>query len=232
MSNKGIQHTIEIGERLLTSPPPLVSSDFIKEMDLALGACKSSGESNLRKVEDLIIHFAKALWPYRQAFEEMFKMYRGKMGHPLLKQKMSPILRKKYEQFVESGGDFHELRKGSISSFFNHEERVELHKIVIDIECDIRNFARQAVLHSDRTQYEKKILEFQNILGEIEINIEGLQELADAEEEHPQLAREIREQIRAFEHSIALFGPRVDYEAVCRAREHFAGRRLDLRMRI
>ncbi|MBI2989990.1 MAG: hypothetical protein HYY51_02240 [Candidatus Magasanikbacteria bacterium] len=232
MRHKGIQHTIEIGERLLVAVPPLVPAIIIKEMNAALEDCKSADALDLRSAENVIVSFAKVLWPYRQAFEEIFKIYQTKMGHPLLKQKISAVLGRKYEQFVESGGNFQELRKGSIFSFFSHQERLELHKIIIDIECDIRNFTRQAVLHSDRSAYEKRILEFQTILDEIEINITGLRELADAEQEHPQLADEIREHVRAFEHGIALFGPSVNYEAVCRAREHFVGRRLDLRMRV
>lgn len=52
-----------------------------------------------------------------------------------------------------------------------------------------------------------------------------LEEMADSEQEHPELAAEIRAHARGFEHSISLLGPKLDYEEVCNASDHFEMRR-------
>ena len=52
-----------------------------------------------------------------------------------------------------------------------------------------------------------------------------LREMADSEQEHPDLADEIRAQILSFEHGLSLLGPPHSLEAIEKSEEHFAGRR-------
>ena len=56
--------------------------------------------------------------------------------------------------------------------------------------------------------------------------------MADDEQEHPELAAEIRSQIRAFEYGLCLLGPAHHYEAVCQAEEHFIGRKEEKKMMV
>ena len=65
----------------------------------------------------------------------------------------------------------------------------------------------------------------------MENRLNALRLMADMEGEHPELAAEIRDQIRAFEQGFALLGPKVRHDAVCNAEGHFQERKLLKKMR-
>ena len=84
----------------------------------------------------------------------------------------------------------------------------------------------QRVVSTDVKQYKEKIKEFQQIFIAMEKQIADLHTMADDEQEHPELAAEIRAHIRGFEEGLSLLGPKIGYEALCGI-DHFEGRRKD-----
>ena len=64
---------------------------------------------------------------------------------------------------------------------------------------------------------------------ENQLNI--LRTMADEEQEHPQLADEIRAQIRGFESGLCFLGPENTFDDLCRLPEHFVGRKIDIKNR-
>ncbi|MEK7681091.1 MAG: hypothetical protein AAB348_03560, partial [Patescibacteria group bacterium] len=76
--------------------------------------------------------------------------------------------------------------------------------------------------------YLKRVEEFRIILDDIKDKLEGLRDLVEREEDHPILVGEIKDKIRHFELSLCLLAPELQYEAVCKAREHFQGRKMEM----
>ena len=226
-----IQHTLAIFERTCINLPPLVPSEVVRDMGAALEQLQSNFALTLGELEDTMISFGRRVWPYLQAFEELYNVYQGELGEKLFIQKATPELRRLLESFRASGASWREFYVGAGAAQAPADERVTLHQIMVDIQCDVRAFAYQAVLHTDRARYERRISEFQNILTDMEHRLDALRELAEMEQEHPQLAAEIREQIRGFEYGLAYLGPQVDYATVCNTHDHFTGRRDELRRR-
>ena len=227
-----INHTVSIFERLYANLPPLVPQAVVEDMGRALEQVKADQELSTEELEDVMIAFGKKVWPYIQAFEEFYQVYESQLGEKLLRQRSSPALQRSYQLFKEMGGTWRDLYAGSMAHVFGHEERTELGQVLVDIKCDIRAFAFQAVTATDRAAYETRIREFARIADDISERLTALEGLAADEQEHPSLAAEIRAQIRAFEYGLAFLGPKVDYQAVCSAPEHFQGRRLELKIRV
>lgn len=220
-----IQHTQIIFEHLCSDLPPGLSRDLREEVNQAKEQVKNNVALTLQELEDTMVYVGKKLWPYREAFQEFYRIYEGSLGESYLLRKFSVALKKKYESFKIHGGSFRDLHSGTNVSFFTPEDRTQICEALIAVEEEIRAYTIQAVLSGDEHRYQKRVEEFTKIHSDIEIRLSSLREMADMEGEHPELAAEIRDQIRAFEHGFALLGPSVRHDAICNAEEHFIGRK-------
>ena len=227
-----VRHTLWIFERLRGDAPPLVPIEISADLDQALEQIRSNFDLTLEELEGTFIVFGKKLWPYRKAFEEFLDVSEARLGEKFLLSEFARGLKQRYEEFKAHGGGLRDLHTGSPASFFTVPERNELCGALVEMNHEIRKYTAQAVLTTERRRYEQRIVEFQIILDDIEKRLDTLRRMADDEQEHPELASEIRAQIRAFEYGLCLLGPEHRYEAVCLAEEHFAGRREEKKMRM
>ena len=212
--------------------PPSVPAGIKEDMTQALEQLRDNYDLTLVELEQTVIAFGKKLWPYRKAFEEFIDSYEAKSGEKFLLGTLSPALKKRYHEFKKYGGTLRDLHVGSPAEFFTSEERSDLCEALIKMNQDVRAHATQAVLAGDKIRYEKKVVEFQIILDDIEKRLDTLRLMAEDEQEHPELAAEIRAQVLSFEQGLCLLGPPHHYDAVCAAEEHFVGRKEEKKMRV
>lgn len=220
-----VQHTLTIFQRLYDELPPLVPESIVSDMRQALEQLEHNVNLTLPEIEEIMIAFGKKVWPYRRAFEETLDVYEGKLGEKFLIGRLSRPLKQRYQEFLGYGGSFRELHGAVPITFFTPEERGEFCGVLVEVRNDLRKYASQAVLTNDRGRYEDRVLEFQTILDDIEKRLETLRLMADNEQEHPELASEIRAEVKSFEYGLCLLGPRHSYAAVCNAEDHFVGRK-------
>lgn len=217
--------TLSIFRRLHDDIPPLVPRDVSADMFAALEQCENNMHLTRADLEATMIIFGKKIWPYREAFLEFYRVYEGELGEKFLLRRLPRETQKKYAEFKKSGGTFRDLHSGSPAAFFTVEERVVLCAALVEVNRDLSDYARQAVVSRDEKKYRDRIQEFMHIFADIERQLGDLLQRADKEQEHPELAAEIREHVRGFEYSFCLLGPPLRYEAVCQAPEHFDGRK-------
>ncbi len=225
MESVAIQHTVDILELLYQRMPPLVPASVIADMAAAIHEVKGNQHVSLKEVEAVALSFGKKLWPYRKAFYEFTLQYEGEMGEMYLLGKLTSTMKKRYQEFLAYGGSFRELCIGKPALFFSSEERGVLCSVLPQVLQDVRAFAMQAVVSTEKPRYRARVQEFATILLDIERRLESLRATADAEQEHPELATEIRAQIYSFESGLCLLEQETRYEAVCLAEEHFVGRK-------
>ncbi len=225
MHHPQIKHTIEIFEIMYKQLPPLVPEEVEKEIKHALEHLHDDIGVGIEEVENIVISMGKKIWPYWKAFGELYNMEQGKMGEKFLLGKLSIGLKKKYNEFKEHGGTYHDLRTGSPAVFFENEERLEMTQKLVEVDIDIRNHTKQMVLSMERRKYEDLIVDFQTILDDIEKRLGNLSMLAEDEEEHPELAEEIRAKVRAFEFGMCLLGPKTQVHELENAEDYFVERR-------
>ncbi len=225
MHHPAVKHTIDIFERVMRELPPLVPKEVVIDMNHALEQIRLNFDLTLIELEDTMIIFGKQVWPYRRAFEEFVSTCEGRLGETFLLAKVSSNLKKKYKDFIVYGGDYRDLHSGAPVDFFKTKERLELGAILVEVKIDLRKHTAQEVLSTRRKEYEEKVIEFQTILDDMEKRLNSLRVMADSEQEHPQLAAEIRENIRGFEYGLTALGPHPDHHAVCNAEEYFQGRK-------
>jgi hypothetical protein len=230
MHHPQTKHTIDIFKHMAHDLPPLLPDVVKKEVEHALEHLENDYTIGIEEVEDVVIGLGKKVWPYWKAFDEMFVFHQGQMGEKFLEGKMPLELKKKYKLFKEHGGDYHDLRVGGPAVFFEPEERQKLAEILVDVDNELRQYVKQSVLSGERKKYENLIIELQGVLDDVEKRLGHLRTVAEDEEEHPQLASEIRAQVRAFEFGLCLLGPRTKIHEVENAKEYFEGRKVERRM--
>ncbi|HLD31350.1 MAG TPA: hypothetical protein VJB37_00425 [Patescibacteria group bacterium] len=219
------RHTLDIFKKIQANLPPLTPPELAKEYEHALEHLENDFTIGHREVEDLVISLGKKIWPYWKAFFEFYDLNQGKLGEKFLLARLSPDLKKRYQAFCAHGGDYHDLRSGAPASFFKPEERIIITAALIAVDGDIRNFTRQAVTSTEMNKYEEAIFSFQEIIDDIEKRLQSLRQLAEDEGEHPRLAEEIRERVRAFEFGLCMLGPHTPYHEVINAPDYFTDRR-------
>lgn len=225
MTEHSLKYTISLCQKLYEDMPPLVPKEIRGNMEKAIDQIQNNLSLTQEEVETTMIFFGKQLWPYREAFEEFYRVYEGTMGEKIFLRKLDVVLKQKYLEYIKQGGSYRNLYTGNNLTFFSSDERVALCTAMVDIENDVEQYARQAVVSTDKTRYEKRIQEFQHILNDIEARMQSLREMAQIEGEHPELKAEIEAQVRAFEQGLCLLAPKTKYHAVCNALEHFQGRK-------
>jgi hypothetical protein len=226
-----VQHTADIFERLVRNMPPLVPKETQEDARLALEQVKNNVHLDIEELEDTMITFGMKLWPHREAFLEFYRLYEGQIGESFLIAKLPREVKQAYKRFQAEGGTFADLHtgKGPIH-LFQSKHRAALCEVLVDVQKEVWDYTRQAVLSKDRVRYTKRIEEFQQIFKDIDRRLEALRDMAEDEQEHPELASEMREHVRGFEHGLCLLGPKLDYEALCNVDEHFQSRKEQRRL--
>ncbi len=231
MHEVSAQYTISIFERLYNHVEPILPMELRQDMATALEQVKNNYELSLEEIEDTMITFGRYVWPYRKAFEEFIAVYEGHIGENFLISHSSRKMKKRYQDFKLHGGSLRDLHSGRPASFFTSDERIELCEVLVSMNQSLRQHAVQSIRSTDSKKFEAKVAEFAQILLEIEQELDVIRRIADSEQEHPQLASEMRAQVRGFEYGFCLLGPEVDFAAVCNMRGHFEGRRREFKVK-
>lgn len=232
MKHASVSYTLAIFEKLYRELPPLVPKEVVQDMESALDQMRHNHSLSIEELEDTMIVFGKDTWAFRKAFYEFLDLYEGRMGESMLLQILFPELRKKYKEFVAHGGTFRDLHAGGPLDFFTPDERVALCEALVESRRALHEHAKQAVVSTDKEDYLHRVYEFQVILDDIEKRLDTLLTMADSEQEHPELATEIRDGVQTFEYGLCALDQHTSYDAVCRATEHYEGRRADKKAHI
>ncbi len=219
------KYTITIFQQIYNQLPPLVPEQIKEEMKHVLEHLQNDLTVTIDDVDETMIVFGKQIWAYWKAFQELLDLHEGELGEKFFLGHLPRELKARYKQFKEHGGTYFDVYSGSPRSFFTMEEWQTLTGVLVEVDNDIRNYTRQAVLSTEKNKYEELIINFQTILDDIEKRLISLRQIADDEQEHPQLADEIREQVRAFEFGLCLLGPHTKHEDVINAESFFQERK-------
>ncbi len=229
MHDAAVEHTLLIFRRLYDLVCLVVPKDVQEEMQEALDQLENNYSLTLEELEDTMIVFGKKVWPYRKAFVEFALLQEGKVGEKLLRSHLSSKMKKRFDDFIKDGGSLRELHAGRSVNFFTSEERSHLCEALVELAQAIRAQVVHDVHSTRKKEFMDRVLEFSDILEDLEHRLDSLRIMADAEQEHPQLAGEIRDQVRGFELGMCALGPEISYEALCSAPEHFEGRKVHLK---
>jgi len=223
-----MQYTFSLFQQFYENLPLLVPALTKETMFRTLKDLETYPEVSVAEIEDIMIKFGYEVWPYAQAYKDFLLITEEKMGEEFLLGFLSPDLQNKFLNFKLYGGSFHNLHTGQAISFFEPEEKNELCVALINISHSVKDFTKQEILGLKRKDYLEKVAEFEKVLKNIQTEIRHLYKLASEEQDHPSLAREIKETAKSFEHSLCLLGQEFNEFAICNSVEFFNQRKQHL----
>ncbi len=222
-------HTINIFEQLYQFVKAVVPKEIDDDMHHALDQLHGDYDLSLEAIEDTMITFGKKVWPYRKSYTEILSSYEGKLGEQFLISRLPKEFKKSYNNFIKEGGTFRDLHSGAAAQSFSSVERQGLCEILVSVHQDLRSHVIQAINSTEEKIFNDKVKEFTQILSDIEERLDIMRQMAESEQEHPNLANEIRDHVRTFELGLAAIGPESTYKELCDNHEHFIGRKEDLK---
>lgn len=223
-----MQSTIFLFRYLFEHLPPLFPIEEKDRMKHALEHLEKDPTITVDSLEETMIAFGYLVWPWNQAYSEFLALAEGEVGEHFLLPRLSLSVQEKYREFKSYGGDLRELHSGRPAEYFDNEERAELCVALLEMQKDLREFVNRKILGVEQKKYLSRVGEFKKILSDIRKKLEEMTVLAEKEQDHPNLSREIKARIKSFEQGLCLLAPNPDYEAVCESADFFAGRREDL----
>lgn len=223
-----MRSTISLFKRFFDNIPPI----FPDELKTRIGATLEGalrGELSLSEIENEMIRYGYEVWPWSEAYHEIYRASENRMAEHFFLPKISKDAQAKYEKFKHYGGDFGSVNSGRAAGFFSLEERQDIARALLEVKKEMHRFVDNEVVGTARKIYLRKVEEFSKILLEIRSTLETLKQIAEREDEHPALAKEIRSRVESFEHGLCCLGQKLDKEAVKSSVDHFAGRKEDLK---
>ncbi|MFA7314606.1 MAG: hypothetical protein WC025_01580 [Candidatus Magasanikbacteria bacterium] len=230
MKEKAIQHTLNIFKQVYRNLPPLVGTNLREQIKQKLEEAVDNGELTLVELENFMIFYGKKIWPFVQAFEDIYHIYHEKLSEKLFLQKASKKIVKKYILMKETGVKFVDLFKGAVHHFFDHEDRLELSELLVSLKKDIRKYAVQAVMTHEKENYEMKINKYGQMVKDINLVIEDLHKFAK-EENDRDFAEDVLDKAKTIEYSFAFLGPKISYGEIMNLLEYYVGKKEEKKMR-
>lgn len=223
-----MQSTIKLFWHLYDNLPPLFPAEIAGRFKNELETFVISPTAGLSEIESKMVRFGYVVWPWNQAYKYFLSAVEEKLGEHFFVPKLSDGLREKYLAFKDFGGTLADLKCGRPASFFTSEERVELCVALVETRAALREYLDRELVGVGKKQYLAKVEEYKILLDKIKNDLDILRDLTKNESEHEILIVEINGQIRDFEHGLCLLGSELDVEAVCQAKDFFAGRKIEL----
>jgi len=222
-----MQSTLALFKQLVDNIPPLFPEDLKYQIKKDL----KNFQENILSLEDLekmMIQYGYEIWPWNQAFKEIFSATEEKVGEQFLLANLSDDLQEKYLEYRQLGLNLKDFYSGKLANYFDEDQRLLLGIALVNMNSQVRDFAVREVVGLKKEMYLQKVQDFKIILDEISHSLTRLRDLANKEEDHANLANEIRARVEVFEHGLCLLAPEFSHEEVGMAHEFFVGRKQEL----
>tara|TARA_Y100000031_G_C8162409_1_gene357677 strand:+ start:138 stop:848 length:711 start_codon:yes stop_codon:yes gene_type:complete len=219
-------------KELQNSLPPFFPEEDKKALRHAIDHLEHDANASADQAEQTLLVFGRKIWPYARAFGEFLTRVEKERAHEFLDAhiKTHPELYDWYKGYEYRNGNGYELFTGAHKYLepLSVQDRAALCQILAEVKRDLRDATAVLVAGPERETYQRRVLEFTLVQEAVDERLERLRALADEEQNHPQLAEELRANIAGFEHGLALLGPHTSFEAVCSERERYHGRKAEL----
>ena len=131
------------------------------------------------QIEEIIIRFGKEIWPYQEGLEELYRRHGKAVEEARVKEKLSPQLKGKYEQFLSSGGSLSDFRHGGATeAYFTSEEKFELGQATVDAHATTLQEIATSCRADKQHECEEVIEDHKQKLAHIEEKLLILKELS------------------------------------------------------
>ena len=171
-------------------------------------------------IESMIVAVGRANWPYRKAYGDMLQNYGAEKHEEFFKLHLPDDLRKKYEDYVNRGGNLHDFRRGkNFEEEFTPEENLAIEEAFFSADDEVKGFMI-GVIKEHREEHDEALALYQKQQKILSNMIESLRELAGQSEKW---ASQIIDKVKNFEEGWSIVERDFDEDKLTHEIEYWEG---------
>ncbi len=190
--------TLNLLKNLIDSSPATFQRQRKNEMleiyEQLLGDLTISNED----IESNIVLFGEEIWPYREAYEELYDEYGRDKEEKMLESSLPDYLKDKYKKFISEKGNIERIRGQAVSLdiYFTSLEQDELVKAELTVHDKIHGELGKLIVGEKQSEYFASLEKWKKKQEEIK---EALKKLKAFAERSAKWRAEILDKVKVFE---------------------------------
>lgn len=187
-------------------------------------------ETQYEDIRALIVEIGRASWPFRKAYEEMYRTYGRASEEAFLLENLDEGIRGKYERFIHEGGKINHIERATSAEdlmnpspferYFTPEEKFAIEQALLVARDQARHEIDQLLMGEKREEYEALVDE-QKTRGErLERMIDDLGSFLGLSERWDPV---LRDRLRTIEEGWSIVEPGMDEERLEKELEYWRG---------
>lgn len=187
-------------------------------------------EIDYEDIQQSISTLGKESWPFRMAYEEMYRVYGRSSEEAHLLERLDMVLRAKFEQFLHEGGKLNHIasaksgeelwKAAPFEHFFTPEEKYSLSEALVLAREAARREIVELCVGAKKEEYERLIGKYRRRQGLISDKIEELRSLAGVS---GKWQSEIDDQVRHIEEGWSIVERQPDVAELDKLLEYWKG---------
>lgn len=152
----------------------------------------------VEEIENIAVEFGKEIWPYREAYQELYDEYGRAREEALLREGLQEELRPKYEKFLAEKGNIERVRGqlASLDLYFTSDEQAEIVKAELVAHDKIHGELEKLVAGGKQEEYFSALEKWKKKQEQI---LEALTKLRGFATRSPKWGDEILAKVKTFE---------------------------------
>ncbi len=153
---------------------------------------------SVEKIEETAYQFGKEIWPYREAYQELYDEYGRGAEEVALRDQLPEELKPKYEKFLSEKGNIERVRGQSLGLdlYFTPDEQAEIVRAELVAHDKIHGELERLIATEKQEEYFAALQAWQKKQAQIE---EALQKLRGFASRSPKWGDEILAKVKTFE---------------------------------
>lgn len=227
MHHPRVRHTLDICNRVLDYAAHFVSREHLGAFQRRCRTLEQKADATIEEAETALADFGQEIAARRIAFHERVLEYRERFGERLFHRQLTHTTKASYRRYQEQGGQFHRVYSGRDAHVFTAEERIEMYRILVELNRDILRHIRQAIVTTDEAAFERRVRELESALQKISESNAHLRELSASEQFHIRHKKEIDTFLEAVGHRFGFLANRIVHQNHTKAHENILGRKVE-----
>ena len=229
-NNHPYSHTLSLLKLSLDRLPPTFPNKRKKHYIQKLEEFQGNSEIDYKAITEVIVEFGKESWPWRKAYEDLYRSFGRSSEEAHLLEKLDQGLRQKYEGFIHEGGKINHLEKARsedelykpapFERYFTPEEKFGIQQALLTARDSARKEIDGLLTTNKAEEYGKAIEEWLGRQQMIEKKIEELRYLSEVSEKWKS---ELTDRIRLIEEGWSVVEKGVNEETLDKELEYWRG---------
>ena len=223
-------YTLSLLRLSLKKLPPTFPEDRKQFYEEKLNEYEDNPDTAYDEITNTIVRFGKESWPWRQAYDDLYKTYGRSSEEAHLLNRLDEGLRQKYELFIHEGGKIDHLsaprseqdlyRSSPFERYFTPEEKFAIQQALLAAKEEARKEIDQLATKAKADDYGQAVDDWLKRQVAINNKVEELRRLADVS---PRWRPELTDRVRLIEEGWSVVEKGIDEPTLDKELEYWKG---------